>query len=275
MAWPLLFMAASAVSSGIAAKKGVPKVAEFTPVDVQGEQTRAIEGNIANLDQLALLSSGSNDIATKNLLSTLEQIQPGYGDMSAKTSSTINSFLAGELPQDVIDQIRRQSAEGSILGGYGPDSGMGRALTARDLGLNTLQLVDRGLSAAQSWMQQSASMAPKFDFSSMFVTPGQAIAAKQQNNEGQQNQQQQQYNMNAQSAAAPWAAASQGLGAMAGFMGGGGAGAAASRAYSPPSTFSYNSPTFQPAGGMFALNSPSLSNAASGQTFASGFYGRN
>jgi hypothetical protein len=276
MSWVVIAAAAvSAVSGAVAGSKGVPKVAAFTPVDPQDEQYKAIEGNIAELDQLAKLSSGSNAIATKDLLTSMETLTPGTTALRDKTTSTISSYLGGELPQDVIDQTRRLSAEAGVLGGFGPDSGMGRALTSRDLGLNTLNLVDRGLNLAQSWIQQTYQMAPKFDFTSMFVTPREQIETQVENNRGLQNQRQQELNMKAQKSAAPWAALSQGAGMVAGAFSGGGAGGGIAGMFgggggssaAPASAYSYNSPTFQ-------LSTPQLSAAASGQTFASGFYGR-
>lgn len=270
----------SVVAGGVASSKGVPGVAEFKPVNPQDEQTKAIEGNISQLENVGKLSSGVTDIATKNLLTSLNQIQPGYSDMSGKVSTTINSYLAGQLPQDVIDQVKRTSAEAGILGGYGPDSGMGRSLTARDLGLNTLSLVDRGLSAAQSWMAQTNSMAPKFDFTNMFITPAQQIETSVENNRGIQNQQQQQMNMAAKKAAVPWATLSGVAGVVAGGYGGGGGGIGSVLNFAgggggssaPASTFAGNSSSFS-----LTPQQQSLSNTLFPMpdlTAKAGFYGR-
>ena len=53
-------------------------------------------------------------------------------------------FLSGELPEDVIDQIERNAAEQTIQGGLGNQQG--RNLEARDLGLSSLDLVQKGAS---------------------------------------------------------------------------------------------------------------------------------
>jgi hypothetical protein len=56
------------------------------------------------------------------------------------------TLLGGELPQDVIDQIQRETAETSIKGGL--TGQISRNLTARDLGLTTLDLQTKGASLA-------------------------------------------------------------------------------------------------------------------------------
>jgi hypothetical protein len=64
---------------------------------------------------------------------------------------------------------------------------MARNLTARDLGLTSLDLIGRGQDASQRWLQTAA--APRFDITSMFLTPGQRIPMVTQERDNQWNQQ--------------------------------------------------------------------------------------
>jgi hypothetical protein len=53
----------------------------------------------------------------------------------------------GELPPDVADEIRRQTSQAAVQGGQA-GSGLARGLTARDLGLTSLDLQTKGATLA-------------------------------------------------------------------------------------------------------------------------------
>lgn len=122
-----------------------PGVAEYTPTDLGVESKKAAEANIQNLPEIQAL---------------LEKILPGWGEMQKQGSKTTMSLLRGEIPDDVMGQVRRQSAYKSLMGGFG-GSGMAKSLTARDFGLTSLDLQERGTNSAQRWMGMSReSVAP-------------------------------------------------------------------------------------------------------------------
>lgn len=122
-----------------------PEVAGYTPTDLSTEAGRAVQGNLGNMDSITAL---------------LNRILPGYSDMLSQGSKNTQAQLRGEIPKDVQDQVRRSSAFKALSGGYG-GSGMSKALTARDFGLTSLDMMERGTNAAQRWsgMAQS-SVAP-------------------------------------------------------------------------------------------------------------------
>jgi len=62
-------------------------------------------------------------------------------------------------------------------------------LSARDLGLTSMQIQNQGLAQAQNFIQQQRTfgMAQPFSISSMFITPSQRIGALQQQNQQQYN----------------------------------------------------------------------------------------
>ena len=69
------------------------------------------------------------------------------------------------------------SAGRALGGGFGAGSGFGRALSARDFGLTSMQIQNQGLAQAQNFIQQQRTMgmAQPFSVSSMFITPAQRI----------------------------------------------------------------------------------------------------
>jgi len=98
---------------------------------------------------------------TANTLQQLEQVAPGSAMARQQVGGIINSYLRGEVPQDVREQTMRNIAE---MGGAGfniatAGRGMGiqapQANLARSLGLTSLNLQQTGINAAQSWQQMA------------------------------------------------------------------------------------------------------------------------
>lgn len=189
-----------------------PDVADYRDTDLTTEAGRAARGNLANMPDIMAL---------------LEKILPGYGEMVAQGSKNTLSLLKGEIPKDVQAAIQRSSAFKSLQGGYGGSS-MARALTARDLGRTSLDLTEMGGNAAQRWAGLTqAGVAP------FTVTAPAQGAATFQNNLYRQATEQHRYNVAASPdpaaaglfntiATIGGTAASFGLGAMGGAMGGSG-----------------------------------------------------
>ena len=181
-----------------------PKIAKYKPVSPTEEAGKAVAGNIENFPDISKLS----DLYSSEELAQLEKILPGYGaSLSAGKATTdalfgqASQLLAGEIPQDVQDQIQRSSAYTALRGGY-QGSPMARALTARDLGLTSLDLMGRGAQMAgqgANTMQTWDSLARRnmLDPGSMLVSPGQQIQVATQNALASQQQRQNQYNVDA------------------------------------------------------------------------------
>lgn len=153
-----------------------PKVPTYTPEDTTKGIGDTISGNLQNLSGAEKLAGGINQFNYDQLQKMLGQAIPGFGDIQKSISGNIASELKGEIPQDVQDQIMRSSAFKSLRGGYG-GGGMSDALTARDLGLTSLNLTNQGLDSATKWLaaSRSATIPGQFDVSSMFLSPQQKI----------------------------------------------------------------------------------------------------
>jgi hypothetical protein len=88
-----------------------------------------------------------NQFNMTQLQRLLNQALPGYQDLVGTMTRNTQALLRGEIPQDVQDQIRTAGAETSMRGGFA-GSEAARTLTARDLGLTSLQLEQQGETQA-------------------------------------------------------------------------------------------------------------------------------
>lgn len=104
--------------------------------------------------------------------------QPGITKLGLDVSNTVNPYanelektttksildqlnLGSALPKDVQDLVIQQALEASGATGFGT-SNAGRALTARDLGLSSLDLLNQRINTAAGFSPVATSMAGRF-----------------------------------------------------------------------------------------------------------------
>lgn len=110
--------------------------------------------------------------ANKNYQGSLSDTSPDLIPAISKLTSQARSFLGGDLPKDVSDLVVRKAAERAAAGGYGIDSGMGRNLVSRDLGLTSLDMIGRGAAMMPGAMSLTQAVNPfQTNVSSLFFTP--------------------------------------------------------------------------------------------------------
>lgn len=162
------------------------EIPAWKPITLGDSQTQAIDQNIASLPKLKDLAGDVNSFNQDQMLAMLRKAIPGYDQQVGKVNDIINSELSGEIPKDIQDAIARSGASKALSGGYA-GSGMGRNLVARDLGLTSLDLTQKGIDSASKWIQQSAAlmMPGQFNVASMFVSPTQQFDATFQNQTAQ------------------------------------------------------------------------------------------
>jgi hypothetical protein len=90
-----------------------------------------------------------NQFNMQQLEGLLGRALPGYQQMVSTAAGNTQALLSGQIPSDVQSQIQRTTAESAIAGGFA-GSGAARSLTARDLGLTSLQLQQTGQSQMSS-----------------------------------------------------------------------------------------------------------------------------
>ena len=164
-------------------------VPEFKRVDQTAEQEKAIRANLANFESAASLAAKTASADQATLLGQLRKAIPGYDQIVQQISQNIQAQTRGEISPDVADAWTRSSAARAFASGVGPASGMGRALTARDFGLNTMQVQQQGLQSGLNFIQsqRQAAMAPVMSVSSMFMSPQQRIGIMAQENQSEFN----------------------------------------------------------------------------------------
>jgi hypothetical protein len=151
-----------------------PKVPTLQEINVDAVQGDAVKGNISNFADIAKLATQVNTFNQEQLTALLDRALPGAREQIGKN---ISSQLRGEVPADVSNAIIRAGA-GRFAGALTRGSGFANNVTARDLGLTSLQIIDKGLSSAESWL--SRATAPQMDVTSMFFTPQQRLGFAQQ-----------------------------------------------------------------------------------------------
>lgn len=169
--------------AGSLMKKGA-KIPTYKPVDQTAEQQAAISANLASFDQARQLADQTTAADQDRLDSILSRTMPNYREMISGAGSAVQRMISGELPMADQQMVMRRAAErGSGLGLTG--SAAGRNLTARDLGLSSLQMTQAGLGAfnqLSSNIRQNYMVNPMSTAAS-YVSPSQRIANAIQENQ--------------------------------------------------------------------------------------------
>lgn len=163
-----------------------PDVPNLPALNFGEQQGIAVGNNTANLPGIENLANLVNNFSQEQWDKALEAALPSYSSRKGIIAGNILDLAEGKVPGDISAQVQGNAAARSLGGGYG-GTGAGRNLVARDLGLTSLDLMDKGLSATNRWL--AAAKAPTFDVSSMFITPTQqADFAIEERNAQWQNQ---------------------------------------------------------------------------------------
>jgi hypothetical protein len=160
----------------------------YKPIDTGEEIKTATAANLNVLGQAEELASRVNEGAQERLLRSLQAAVPGFENIVGQTSENIQANLAGQIPEDVQRAIQRAGASRAVASGVS-GSQFGRNLTARDLGLTSLQLMNQGVQQSNQFLANARQnlTAPQFDVSNMFVSPAQQLQVTAQNRANQYN----------------------------------------------------------------------------------------
>lgn len=164
-------IAGALIGNAIGAFGKKPKAPELKPVDVNATQKATVSGNAANFADIAQLATQVNTFNQDQLNALIDRALPGARQ---QIQENLSSQLRGEIPKDVQSAIFRGIAERTAGGNAFGGGGFTRNVTARDLGLTSLDITNKALSSAESWLAKAT--APQFDVTSMFFTPQQRLA---------------------------------------------------------------------------------------------------
>jgi len=154
----------------------VPSLINYTgtPYDT-GYQQYLQAGNKYG-GQLSNFLERTNDRSNAQYRTDLFKTSPTLHRNIAQQGVNTAQFLRGQIPTDVQALVKNNAAETSLLGGYG-GSQMSRNLTARDLGITSLDLIERGNRGLAQQFGLSQSLNPyQSDTLSLLMSPGQLQA---------------------------------------------------------------------------------------------------
>lgn len=146
--------------------------------ELEEAQKKAMEANKNILPEAEEITSRINTFNQAELERMLRLTIPDLDEINANVSGNIATWTRGEVGKGVEDLLARKSAESAVAGGYG-GSGMHRNLEARDLGLTSLRMTQRGMSSAERWLAsvRQTQTTPMADVTSMFISPAQKFSA--------------------------------------------------------------------------------------------------
>jgi len=149
-----------------------PSVPPLQKLNLQSEQQTAITGNLSALPATEKLVGQANQFTQQQIQQMLSSVIPNYGEITGAASTDIESLLKGQIPTDVSNAVQSNAAARALSGGFA-GSGMHGDLVARDLGLTSLNLIDKGISSAESWLKTMDAMYQPgmMNVSSMFISP--------------------------------------------------------------------------------------------------------
>lgn len=148
-----------------------PSVPKLPPLDFNQIQADTLSGNLGNLPTMEELASKTNQFNQSEWLKQMNLAFPNFDELKNSVSSNILSMSKGQIPTDVSEAVQRSAAVRALGGGFS-GSGMQGALTARDLGTTSLNLMQQGQNAFERW-NASLNLPKTFDVSSMMFTPQQ------------------------------------------------------------------------------------------------------
>ena len=135
----------------------IPEIADFEKVSPEDAMQAAIDAALNTIDSATEASSRVDTAVTQQALDRLEQIAPGSSSIFGDLARQAASMSRGEIPQDVADQVMGRRAErSSMLGLQGGDS----QITARDLGLTSLDLINQGQSTFERIISAAQGIDP-------------------------------------------------------------------------------------------------------------------
>jgi hypothetical protein len=111
------------------------------------------QGSLDRFDSFISSSPETLDELSKSVFQTRQQLlaeaDPRALELSQIADNNAAAMMSGQISADMQANVARSSAMRALQGGFGASSEMGRGLTARDLGLTSLDLQQRGFDDFQ------------------------------------------------------------------------------------------------------------------------------
>ena len=149
--------------------------------------------NIANTAQAREQATTVNRFNFNQAQRFYNKIAPGFSARQGEMGSLIDQYAKGGIPTDVQSSIQRATAQQGIQAGYGygtqgAQQGAAANLTARNLGLTSLDLSKYGIQAGMQFQGQAKALLPNMTGLQDFLLNPQQVLGISQNNATAQNQ---------------------------------------------------------------------------------------
>lgn len=158
-----------------------PVVPDLPTLDIAKEQRASITANQLALPGLEKLATETNRFNFDEISKMLERAVPGFTAGIKSAGANATALARGEIPDDVSRGVQSSSAARSLGGGFG-GSGLARNLTARDLGLTSLNLTGEGQNRLLGLGAFARNNFGIFDFTNAFITPMQKLNFEREQN---------------------------------------------------------------------------------------------
>ena len=154
----------------------------LTPVQIQtpGQINKNFLGQRDNYGDLSGFANEINTSTNKNWQNMLSSVSPNLMANVQQLGTVTGNLLQGKLPGDVQARVLQNSAMGNLTRGVG-GSNFGSGLTARDLGLTSLDMINRGTGMLGQQMQMAGALNPSnISGSNFLLTPTQVMQRQDQ-----------------------------------------------------------------------------------------------
>jgi hypothetical protein len=159
-------------------------------VSARAAADQSLGYNEQNLQRYSGMAQQLTAADTATRMQMLDQFVPQWRTQRDTAAAINQSYMEGEIPRDVANKLQRDAAfMGLAAGGYQGGENI-RSITARDLGLTSLDLQQRGMAGAQSWTTMMAGLMPEQTtaagvMATQGMTPQMALETSLQNAQNQ------------------------------------------------------------------------------------------
>lgn len=136
-----------------------PDLQDYTGTPYDTGYQQFLQGGNKYGGRISSFLERTNDQSNKQYRGDLFGQSPLLRRNITLQGNNTNQFLRGQIPLDVQTQVKNNAAQTSLFGGYG-GSQVARNLTARDLGLTSLDLIGRGNQGLEQQFSLAQRLSP-------------------------------------------------------------------------------------------------------------------
>lgn len=162
----------------------ISNLAAYAPQNELNTAQAGIGFNVNNLGLYGGIANNLSNQAQNSQIGLVNNALPSWQQQYSQGMENAGQMQQGLIASDVQGNVGRTAGFNALQSGVGGGSGLGRNLTARDLGLTSMQLQQQGTAQAQSLGQQQYGMEvaglltnPNAIYNSSGVNSGQAMNA--------------------------------------------------------------------------------------------------